>query len=131
MKLYAISFLILGLTSCAARPPDPIVSPSSRLTARAEISGEEAGPTRRLCVRLTITDTATGGQHTYQTGASIVHKWAIGWSPKDVLVLYSSDAGIFAYEIQGGHIVERRADKDEEEIGRKAYESKYGRRPIA
>ena len=95
-----------------------------------EISGEEAGPTRRFCVRLKIKNISTGGELTFQTGASTVQKWAIGWSPKDVLVLYSSDAGIFAYEVREGRITERRADTTEEEIGRAAYERKYGRRPI-
>jgi hypothetical protein len=68
---------------------------------------------------------------TYQTGASAVHKWAMAWSPKNILVLYSSDAGIFAYEIREERIIERRADRDEQEIGRAAYEKKYGRRPLA
>jgi hypothetical protein len=82
-------------------------------------------------VRLKIRRAAAQEELTFQTGASVVHKWAMAWSPQNILVLYSSDAGIFAYDISDGRIVERRANKDEEEIGRAAYEKKYGGRPIA
>jgi hypothetical protein len=131
MKLYAIGLSTFLLTACGAQTAAPMVSPSGTLSAKAEISGDEAEPTRRLCVRLKIRDIATGGELTFQTGASTVHKWAIGWSPKNVLVLYSSDAGIFAYEVYERRIIERRADPNEEETGRLAYERKYCRRPIA
>jgi hypothetical protein len=43
-----------------------------------------------------------------------------------VLILYSSDIGIYAYEIHDGVISERLANAAEQEIGRKAYQEKYG-----
>ena len=85
--------------------------------------------TRRFCVKLVVTEVATGRKIGFQTGASDTMKWALAWSPKNVLVLYSSDIGISAYDIEGGKIIERPPDHDEEEIGREAYKAKYGTRP--
>lgn len=118
--------LCLLLVGCS-RPASPyIVSPSGVFSARAEISGNEAGPTRRYCVRLGIEDIKTKRWLTFQTGASDVQKWAVAWSPSDSLVLYSSDIGTLAYDVKDGQILERTPDADELEVGRKAYEHKYG-----
>lgn len=123
-----ILMLCLLLVGCS-RPATPIVSPSGAFTARTEISGDEAGPTRRLCVRLRIMDVHAKREITFQTGASDVQKWAAAWSPANTLVLYSSDVGTSAYDIRDGQIMERAPDADELEVARNAYEKKYGKRP--
>jgi hypothetical protein len=107
----------------------PILSPSGAFSARTEISGDEAGPTRRLCVRLRVTNIPAKREIAFQTGASDVQKWAVGWSPSNSLVLYSSDVGIMAYDIKDGQMVERMPDAAEQEVARKAYEQKYGTKP--
>jgi hypothetical protein len=120
--------LCLLITACS-RPAGPLVSPSGAFSSTTEISGGEAGPTRRLCVRLRVTDIKAQREITFQTGASDVQKWALAWSPANSLVLYSSDVGTLAYEMNGGQIVERVPTAPELEVGRKAYEKKYGTRP--
>lgn len=107
----------------------PSVSPSGAFSARTEISGDEAGPTRRLCVRLRVTDIVANREIIFQTGASDAQKWAVGWSPSNSLVLYSSDVGTMVYDIKDGQIVERIPDPTEQEVARKAYEHKYGTKP--
>ncbi len=124
-RLLLLCLLIAG----CSRPPAPLVSPSGAFSARAEISGNEAGPTRRLCVRLRVTDIPAKREITFQTGASDVQKWAVGWSPSNSLVLYSSDVGTMAYDIKNGQIAERMPDATEQEVARKAYEQKYGTKP--
>ncbi len=107
----------------------PIVSPSGAFSARTEISGDEGGPTRRLCVRLRVTDIPAKREIAFQTGASDVQKWAVAWSPSNCLVLYSSDVGTMSYDIKGGQVVERMPDVAEQQLARKAYEQKYGTKP--
>ena len=121
--------LMAVFMSGCSRKEASITSPSGLLIAAPEISGEEAGPTRRHCVRLRIKDTQTQQEHTFQTGASDYHKWALTWSASGTLVLYSSDIGISAYDIKSGQIVERDANTQEQELARQAYEKKYGQRP--
>ena len=121
--------LLCLLFGGCSRQATPLVSPSGALSAKTEISGDEAGPSRRLCVRLRVTDVVAKHELAFQTGASDVQKWAVAWSPSNTLVLYSSDAGTMAYEIKGGQVVERVPDAAELEVGRKAYEGKYGRKP--
>lgn len=72
---------------------------------------------------------ATKAEIQFQTGASNSQKWALDWARGDIIVLYSSDIGVYAYELTGGKIVERLANEDEKEVGRNAYEKKYGKRP--
>ena len=98
------------------------------MCCRQKVSGDEAGPTRRLCVRLRILNTKTQKESVFQTGASNNSKWAVGWRG-DVLVLFSSDTGIYAYDLVADAITERPANDDEAEVGRQAYEKKYGKRP--
>lgn len=116
--------------SCGGPVPDPILSPSGHYSVTTEISGADAGPDFGLCVRLKIVEAASGKVSTFQTGASDTQKWALDWSPDDTLILYSSDIGTYAYELTSGGIVERLATKEERDVGRNAYERKYGRRPI-
>ena len=108
-----------------------MASPSGEYSAQTEVSGDEAGPTRRLCVKLKVTDVRAKKEMIFQTEASDTQKWALGWAPNSVIVLYSSDVGIHAYEIHDGAISERAADAVEQEVGRAAYEKKYGTRPRA
>jgi hypothetical protein len=120
--------LAVFISSCS-RKEDSITSPSGLLIATPEISGEEAGPTRRQCVRLKVKDTQTQQVYTFQTGASDYQKWALTWSPPGTLVLYSSDIGISAYDVKSGQIIERDANSQEQELSRQAYEKKYGEHP--
>lgn len=117
--------LCLLITGCS-RSSAPLASPSGAFSVTTEISGDEAGPTRRLCVRLKIIDASAKSEIAFQTGASDMQKWAVAWSPSNSLVLYSSDIGTLAYDIKGAHIVERAPDATEQEVGRQAYEKKYG-----
>lgn len=125
VRLFLICLLLVGCSRQAA----PLVSPSGAFSAATEISGDEAGPTRRLCVRLRVTDIVARREITFQTGASDVQKWAAAWSPSNSLVLNSSDIGTMAYDIRDGRIAERVPDAAELEVGRKAYAKKYGSRP--
>ncbi len=68
---------------------------------------------------------------TFQTGASDYQKWAIAWSPSGSLVLYSSDIGIYAYDIKDGKIDERSPTDAESEVARDAYQKKYHKKPPA
>jgi len=65
----------------------------------------------------------------FQTGSSTVMKWAVGWAAKDVLVLHSSDIGIYSYDIKGSRLVQRSPSESEKEAARVAYETRYGKRP--
>ncbi len=124
--------LCLLITGCSARPiAPPLISPSGAFAVTTEISGAEAGPSDRYCVRLKVRETKTGRVMTFQTGASDVQKWAIAWSPSDSLVLYSSDIGILAYDIKNGQIVERSPDDAERKVAREAYRRKYDQQPPA
>jgi hypothetical protein len=130
MSRFALFCLVLA-TACSRYEPAPLMSPSGVWTAGTEISGSEAGPARRACVRLKINEVQAKREISYQTGASNGQKWAIAWSPAGSLVLYSSDVGIMAYDIKGHQIVERAADRAEEQVGREAYRRKYGKSPRA
>jgi hypothetical protein len=128
MKQIATFMFLLLLSACSPHVNQPVESPDGHYILSAEVSGDEAGPTRRMCVRLRITDQKTKTESVYQTGASDNSKWAVGWLG-DVPILFSSDIGIYAYNITGGSITERLANEEEKEAGRKAYERKYGKRP--
>ena len=120
--------LTLIHTGCARSSLPRLDSPSGDLSVSTEISGDEAGPTRRLCVILTFKD-KEGSERRIQTGASNVMKWAIAWHDDDTLLLYSSDIGTYAYDISSREISERKPNKQELETGREAYRSRYGRFP--
>jgi hypothetical protein len=131
MRRFILLFAILLLPACSRLARSALLSPSGAYSVTTELSGDEAGPTRRLCVRLRFTSAAAKREITFQTSASDVQKWAIAWSPGDSLVLYSSDIGSYAYEIENGIVLERLANDQEQAVGRQAYEAKYGRKPSA
>lgn len=131
MKRLLLLCFAIALVSCSQAEPKAITSPSGAYSAKTEISGDEAGPTRRICVRLRVVEVATKKEMQFQTAASDRMKWAMEWSPKSSLVLYSSDAGTTAYDVHNGSIVERVATEEEKEVGRHAYEKKYGNKPRA
>lgn len=131
MKLLLLFLCALTLVSCSRRTSGPAISPSGLYSVETDVPGESAGPTRRLCIRLKIHEIPSQKTFVFQTGASNTQKWAIGWSPNNVLILYSSDIGIYAYETRDGIIMERPAAEDEKEIGRDAYEKKFGQKPRA
>ena len=62
------------------------------------------------------------------TGASDAMKWAVGWTPtEDVVVLYSSDIGTIAYDIENGQLVKiQRIDPEIRNHAERLYENKYG-----
>ncbi len=123
------ALLLLGLLWACSRLPAPVTSPSGKYTVVPRVAGPEAGPQRQYCLRLDITVAGNQSPLSYQTGASSLQKWALAWSPTDALVLYSSDIGIFTFDIHAGSVSERQPTPEEAEIGRKAYEAKYGKRP--
>jgi hypothetical protein len=129
MKHIWAFFVILLVASCTRIERPRPISPSGNYQSTVEVAGKEAG-TRRNCVRIIINDLKTNRQMKFQTGAANAQKWAVGWSPEDVLVLYSSDIGIYAYEVHGDAIVERANPTAMEiETGRLAYEKTYGYKP--
>jgi hypothetical protein len=128
MRWITLLWCICIFAGCTLKTQEVVRSTSGVYSLRTEISGDEVEPTKQRCVRLRIVDESTGKELTYQTGASNTMKWAVGWL-NEVLVLYSSDIGTHAYDVKNGKIIERRANEEEEEIGRKAYEKKYGKRP--
>jgi hypothetical protein len=121
MKFYVLLICAFFLTSCSPSKSVSITSPSGVCIVQTEISGNK--------VRLKFTDTATKNELSFQSRASDLQKWAIDWSPKNTLILYSSDIGTYAYELKDGAVIERLAQDDELEVGRKAYQIKYGKQP--
>jgi hypothetical protein len=129
MKHAWLFFVILLVASCTRIEHPQLISPSGNYQSTVEVAGKEAG-TRRNCVSIIINDLRTNRQMRFQTGAADTQKWAIGWSPEDVLVLYSSDIGTYAYEVHGNAIVEKaKPTATEIETGRLAYEKTYGYKP--
>jgi hypothetical protein len=126
-----VLFLCLLFIGCSSPAAVPLASPSGTFVVTTEIPGDEAGPTRRHCIRLKIKDVRTAREMTFQTEASNGQKWAIAWSPSEALVVYSSDIGTRAYDIKGGRIIERSPDNAERDLARTAYREKYGRQPPA
>jgi hypothetical protein len=109
----------------------PLASPSGEFVVTTEISGAEAGPVRRYCVRLKVRDVRTSRETSFQTGASDFQCWAIAWTHSGALVLYSSDIGMRSYDIKDGQIIERDPGDAEQDVARGAYREKYGKRPPA
>jgi hypothetical protein len=134
LTLAAISaiFIFSSLFFAGSKPDDlasSINSPSGLLEAKTELSGPEAGSTRHHCVILKVINIQTKKEAKLQTGASDFQRWAIGWAPGDTLILYSSDIGTYAYDLQDNALVERPITKEEMEVGKDAYQKKYGNRP--
>ncbi|HTJ78402.1 MAG TPA: hypothetical protein VL357_05350 [Rariglobus sp.] len=131
MKLFFIILCGLMAAACSRLEAGSLISPSRTYLLTSEIAGEDAGPTKRYCVLLKVVEIATKKEIQFQTGASNTQKWALGWFHDNILVLYSSDIGIYAYDLADGKITERLAKEDEKEVGRDAYKKKYGERPGA
>jgi len=128
--LTRLFLLCLLLPSCSRRePPLPLISPSGNYRLTTEVPGKEAGPTRRYCLRLKVTDLQANREMRLQTGASDFQKWAVAWSTSNTLVLYSSDVGTKAYDIKSDQILERDATNTELDVGDKAYEKRFGKLP--
>ena len=95
--ILAMAAMIAG---CSPAPTTPIPSPSGKYLVHATINREKSDRTKYLCVRLILTRLTGETITETQTGASHVHKWAIGWmTNQDVIILQSSDIGTHAYEI--------------------------------
>lgn len=129
MGRFSLFLAVILLAACSRSAPVAYLSPSGAYSVTTEISGNDAGPVLRLCVRLKFLNTVTKQEFVFQTRASDVQKWALAWAPGGTLVLYSSDIGIMAYEIGNGMISERLATEQEQAVGRRAYEIKYGSKP--
>lgn len=115
----------LALIGCTRPGPVELKAPVGPLTVLVDISGPEAGPTRKDCVRLCFRDATMGKPVIVQTPASNTMKWAVGWSDADTIVLYSSDVGILAYDFTEGTAKEHPANEAEKESARAAYRKKY------
>lgn len=113
---------------CSRSGSEAVTSPDGRIKVRTEISGREAGPTKRFCVILIFED-SEGEEKRIQTGASDRMKWALDWHDSDTLILYSSDIGTTAYDLEGLEVSERRPTDEEMNTGREAYKERYGRLP--
>lgn len=125
MRLLAL-LLVALLTGCfsfgsGATLFPTIDSPSGAYQASPEIFN--------ALVRINVTNLKSGQDFFFQTRASDYQKWALAWSSKNTLVLYSSDIGTYVYDVKDDTLVERMPDADETETGIKAYQQKYGRRP--
>jgi len=129
MKLLAVLTVLLSLVGCSRSGPVEFQAPTGPLTVLVEISGPEAGPTRKDCVRLCFRNALTGKQVIEQTPASNAMKWAAVWSDADTFALFSSDVGIVAYDFTHGSITERPASETEKEAARAAYRKKYADSP--
>jgi hypothetical protein len=130
MKPTLLLLSIFALVGCLPERVIPIPSPTGLYSVTPEVSGDEAGPDRSRCVRLRILHVSTKREIVYQTASSDRMKWAAAWSG-DSVVLYSSDVGTNVYEIHDGTILARPPSEAEKEVGRTAYEKKYGNRPRA
>jgi len=129
VKRITLGILItLFCVGCGRSGPRVATSPDGELEVRTEISGDEAGPTMRLCVVLIFED-SEGREKRIQTGASDTMKWALDWHDSGTLILYSSDIGTTAYDLDGLKVSERRPNEEEMNTGRKAYKERYGRLP--
>jgi len=127
MKHITLSILISLLCfGCGRGGSQEAASPDGELKVRTEISGDEAGPTRYLCVILIFED-SDGKEKRIQTVASDTMKWALDWHDSDTLILYSSDIGTNAYDLDGLEVSERRPSEEEMLTGREAYMDRYGR----
>ncbi len=120
--------ILLSLLVIGCDRSQQVASPNGSISVRTEISGDEAGPTKRLCVILIFED-SKGSIKRIQTGASDTMKWALDWHDDDTLILYSSDIGSTAYDIHKLELSERRPDKIESNTGREAYRKRYGELP--
>ena len=129
MKSFIFSILIAVLClGCGGADSGEAISPDGKLKVRTEISGNEASPTKRLCVILVFED-LEGKEKRIQTGVSDVMKWALDWHDSDTLILYSSDIGTTAYDIDGLEISERLPTKEEIITGKESYRNRYGKLP--
>lgn len=119
--------LVLARSLSAADAPKK--SPSGQYEATAEFGRCNPDSPKELCIRLHIVETQTKKEYTFQTDAAKYIGWAFGWSKKNILLLYSSDVGIYAYEIIDGGLRQRTATKEEQEEAREFYKEKYGKSP--
>ncbi len=129
MKFLAVWIVSQALIGCTSPGPVELKAPAGPVTVLVDISGPEAGPTLKDCVRLRFRDAQTKMPVIVQTPASNAMKWAVGWSDANTVVLYSSDVGILAYDFTGGIAKERPANDAEKEAARAAYQKKYASVP--
>ena len=104
MKKYIIlSIILLTLFGCSPRryPIETVVSPSGKYQIKATINTDESDTTKYLCIKLHLLDAQGKELSQLQTGVSHRMKWALGWmNNNDTVVLYSSDIGTYAYEVE-------------------------------
>jgi len=126
MKSLLPAMIVVLLVACGRSNVAPISSPFGAYLLQFEISGEDAGPILRGCVKLIVRDVESGRELSFQTKASDHSKWAAAWASSNTIVIHSSDVGTYAYEIVDGRFSERPANADERKFGRSAYAEKYG-----
>ncbi len=109
MKKYIIlSIALITLLGCGSRryPIKTDISPSGKYQIKATINTDESDRTKYLCVKLHLLDVQGKELSQLQTGASHRMKWALGWmDDDDIVVLYSSDIGTYAYKTENNTLV--------------------------
>lgn len=99
LSLLAISLsLLAGCKWKRTSLSTPVVSPSGKYRAAAEVNLERDDKAYYRCLKLHLSNITSGQTTVTQTSASEKQIWALGWMPdKDIVVLYSADIGTRAY----------------------------------
>ena len=123
--LPAVLILFVGL-GCGRshNSEDARIAPSGKYYLSTEI--REAPESGQEHVFLILRDRSEAHLDSYDTLASPIQKWAVGWlDGDDVVVLYSSDIGTYAYEISEGKLSPIELSPEATEKGRELYGGKY------
>lgn len=125
------AIVLLGASGCSTSDQTPVVSPSGSYSVSASVDTKNRQSRNYAIVMLHLVGESGEEFLPVRTGAGDAQKWALGWMPtQDVVVLYSSDIGTLAYEIEDTGLV--RIDKLSDDIRRRAdelYSTKYDRVP--
>lgn len=103
-KLILIILSLILFTGCESQQflEEIEQSPSGKYKIKVTINTDESDKAKYLCLKLHLLDTQNNELTNLQTGASHRMKWVVGWMPNDdIIVLYSSDIGTYAYKIEG------------------------------
>ena len=102
-KIIVLSITASIILGCGPQkyPIEIVNSPSGKYQIKATINTDESDKTKYLCVKLHLLDAQGKELSQLQSSASHTMKWAIGWMEKDdIVILYSSDIGTYAYQIE-------------------------------
>lgn len=127
-RIFLFALLVASFSGCDRAGSQQAVSPDGKLRVRTEISDDVGEVTSRSCVIL-IFHGSKGQEKHYQTAVSDSMKWALDWHDTNTLVLFSSDVGTVAYDVEAMEITERIPCEEEIVTGREAYRKRYGGLP--